>query len=172
MSRELDFESHIGVLEYLLNAHYVYIPKEVVTFFGGKMKMRVWCSINGQEAFQGGFMSLGEGAAYITVNRKRLKTGGLEKGCQVKVHLKEDTSEFGMDISTELKEVLHQDPEGEERFMSLSAGKKRYIIHYVNSVKSSQKRIDRALLLIGNLKKQPLGKESFREMLGLPPRED
>jgi hypothetical protein len=42
----------------------------------------------------------------------------------------------------------------------------RYIIHYVASVKSSQLKIDRAFLLLTNLKKLPKGKETFRAMLG------
>ncbi len=43
----------------------------------------------------------------------------------------------------------------------------RYVIFYVSSVKSTQLRVDRAVRLIGNLKKLPVGKESFRQMLGL-----
>ncbi|MGZ4056577.1 MAG: YdeI/OmpD-associated family protein, partial [Bacteroidia bacterium] len=60
-----------------------------------------------------------------------------------------------------------QDEEGMRRFKMLTKGKQRYIIYYVAMVKSSQKRIDRAILLITNLKKTKEGKESFREMLGL-----
>jgi len=72
-----------------------------------------------------------------------------------------------MPVPEELEELLRQDPEGERRFEMLTPGRQRYIIHYVNQVKSSQLRINRAMLLIGNLKKQPEGKESFRAMLGL-----
>jgi uncharacterized protein YdeI (YjbR/CyaY-like superfamily) len=96
-----------------------------------------------------------------------LKELGLTIGDWVEVSLNPDNSKYGMPVPEELEELLHQDPEGERRFEMLTPGRQRYIIHYINQVKSSQLRIDRALLLIGNLKKLPEGKEDFRGMLGL-----
>ena len=72
-----------------------------------------------------------------------------------------------MEMPPELAELLRQDEEGKTRFNQLTPGRQRYIIHYVSAVKSSQLRIDRAILLIENLKKLPKGKESFRETLGM-----
>jgi uncharacterized protein YdeI (YjbR/CyaY-like superfamily) len=83
------------------------------------------------------------------------------------VVLEKDESKYGMEVPPELAELLAQDPEGAARFEGLTPGKQRYIIQYVSTVKSSQLRIDRAFLLIGNLKRLPVGKESFRAMLGL-----
>jgi uncharacterized protein YdeI (YjbR/CyaY-like superfamily) len=117
--------------------------------------------------FQGGLMALGAGSAYISLNAARMKKLGLKPGDKVRIDLKKDESEFGMTMPDELKELLNQDPEGKRRFDKLTPGKRRYIIHYVNSVKNSQKRIDRAILLITNLKKTTEGKETFRQMLGL-----
>ncbi len=42
----------------------------------------------------------------------------------------------------------------------------RYILNYVSTVKSLNLRVERAFLLISNLKKLPKGKETFKEMLG------
>jgi uncharacterized protein YdeI (YjbR/CyaY-like superfamily) len=57
-----------------------------------------------------------------------------------------------MDVPEELKELLAQDPEGKRRFDRLDCSvKERYIIYYVTGVKSSQLRLERALLLITNL---------------------
>jgi hypothetical protein len=42
----------------------------------------------------------------------------------------------------------------------------RYIIHHADGVKSPQLRIERALMMIENLKKLPVGKEEFRRILG------
>lgn len=134
------------------------------------MKMRVICTVNNKLSFQGGLVALGEGSAYITLNAKRMKELGVKLGSEVTISLAKDESEFGMEVPEELSELLKQDPEGKKRFETLSPGKQRYIIHYVSSVKSSHLRADRAVLLISNLKKLPLGKENFREMLGLPPR--
>ncbi|MCX6296151.1 MAG: YdeI/OmpD-associated family protein, partial [Bacteroidetes bacterium] len=109
----------------------------------------------------------GKGNGYISINASRLKKLGLKFKDEVLVSLKKDESEFGMEVSEELKELLEQDEEGLRRFNMLTPGKQRYIIHYVNTVKSSQLRINRAIMLITNLKKTKEGKESFREMLGL-----
>jgi len=71
----------------------------------------------------------------------------------------------------ELEALLEQESEGARLFEALSDGKKRYIIHYVGSVKSSQLKIDRAIMLINNLKTMG-GKFDFRHLLGMPPREE
>lgn len=52
------------------------------------------------------------------------------------------------------------------RFELLKPGMQRYVLQYVAGVKSSELRIDRAILIIENLKVLKEGKETFREMLG------
>ena len=116
--------------------------------------------------YTAGFVSLDDGNAYITLNTAMLKQLGLSAGDEVNLTLMQDDSEFGMPVPAELDELLAQDAEGLQRFMGLPPGKQRYIIHYINSVKSSEKRLERALLLIGNLKKTQPGKEEFRQLLG------
>jgi uncharacterized protein YdeI (YjbR/CyaY-like superfamily) len=96
-----------------------------------------------------------------------MKKLGVCFGDEVIVSLQADTSEYGMEMPEELSELLSQDEEGNRRFHLLTKGRQRYIIHYVSSVKSTQLRIDRAIMLIENLKRLPPGKESFRAMLGL-----
>ena len=112
-------------------------------------------------------VALGNGSGYISINMSRLKKLGLKFKDTITVSLKKDESEYGMPLSEELKVLLEQDDEGMRRFKMLTPGKQRYIIHYVNTVKNSQLRIDRAILLITNLKKTKERKESFRAMLGL-----
>ncbi|WP_152426470.1 YdeI/OmpD-associated family protein [Cesiribacter andamanensis] len=154
-----------------LKLNYLEIPAAVVQQLGGTFNIRLQCSVNGAEAFACGLVALGEGRGYITLSSKRMKPQGLQLGQQVAVRLWADTSEFGMEVPEELAELLRQDEEGDRRFRLLPPGKQRYIIYHVSGVKSSQKRLDRALLLINNLKQLPPGKEDFRAMLGLPPRE-
>ena len=163
----IKFKSTIHVPEYLVGMHYVLIPKDIIEELGGKFKARLLCSINGLETFQCGLVSLGQGEGYISINKKRMKIYGLKPGDEVEVNLTRDTSEFGMQVPIELEELFIQDEEGYRRFKLLTPGKQRYIIHYVNSVKSSHLRLDRALMLINNLKMLREGNESFRGMLGL-----
>lgn len=161
------YKSKIYKLEHLVGMHYFEVPPDIIKKLGGTFKMRLLCTINDKLTFQGGLMALGGGSAYISINQARLKKLGLKFKDEVTVCLKKDESEFGMELSEELRELLSQDEEGMRRFKLLTPGKQRYIIHYVNSVKSSQLRIDRAVLLITNLKKSKEGKESFRQMLGM-----
>jgi uncharacterized protein YdeI (YjbR/CyaY-like superfamily) len=111
-------------------------------------------------------VALGGGSGYISINNKRLKQLGLQTGETAHISLQKDETAYGMEFPEELTELLSQDEEGKRRFDMLPPGKQRYIIYYVAGVKNSQLRIDRALLLINNLKQLPLGKESFKEMLG------
>ena len=166
----ISFNTPIRRLEHLVGMHYLEVPRELVEQLGGKFNMRLLCTVNGALTFQGGLVALGQGNAYISINNKRLKQLGVRHGDVVQVALEEDKSQYGMEVPEELAELLLQDDAGRDRFSRLTPGRQRYIIHYVASVKSSQLRVDRAILLIENLKRLPPGKESFREMLGLEPR--
>lgn len=159
----INFKSAIFRLNYLLGVHYVEIPKKVMSLFFGK---RIICYLNDRISFQCGIVSLGNGKGYITVNNKRLTQLGLAFGDSVLIKLEIDSSEYGMEVPIELIELLQQDEIGNERFGQQTKGMQRYIIYYISQVKSSQKRIDRALFLIENLKKLSPGKETFRELLG------
>ncbi len=164
--KPVSFQTHIDKLDYL-KTFYLEIPASVVKKLGGfTAKVRLLCEVNKTVGFQCGLMALGDGKAYISISSKRMKEAGADYGDMVQVTLREDQSEYGAEMPEELDELFRQDAEGKRRFDLLTAGKKRYIINYVNTVKSPQLRIDRAFLLIHNLKKLPLGKESFRDMLG------
>jgi hypothetical protein len=167
----ITYKTKIYKLEHLVGMHYLEIPPDIIDKLGGTFKMRLLCTVNNKLTFQGGIMALGNESGYISINQTRLKKLGLKFKDEVTVSLKRDESEYGMDIPEELRELLEQDEEGMRRFKLLPPGKQRYIIHYVSTVKNSQKRIDRAILLITNLKKLKEGKESFRQMLGLDPEQ-
>lgn len=163
----IKFNTSIHRLEHLVGMHYLEVSEKVVQQLGGKLKIRLLCTLNNAITFQCGLVALGSGKAYISINAKRMKQLGLKQGDKVAVALEKDSSKYGMEVPEELSELLAQDDEGRKRFNRLTPGKQRYIIHYVSSVKSSQLRIDRAILLITNLKRLPPGKEDFRGMLGL-----
>ncbi len=160
--KKISFASHIGKLDYLMGVHYVEVPANIVKKLGGLNKHRWLCSLNKHPKFQCGMMALGEGRGYITVSKKKLKEFSITLGDKIDVTLELDKSEFGMEVPEELTEIFAQDPEAEKRFMNISSGKQRNIIYYVAGVKNSDKRIERALKLINNLKACPEGKETAR----------
>jgi hypothetical protein len=161
----LTFKTHIDKLSYL-KTFYLEVPADIVNAIGGIGKQRLICEVNSQVKFQCGLMALSEGKAYISINSKRMKELGVEQGDDVTVILTADESEYGVDVPEELQELFKQDPEGKERFDKLKPGMQRYILNYVNTVKSLNLRAERAFLLISNLKKQAPGKESFKAILG------
>ncbi|HIP32236.1 MAG TPA: hypothetical protein EYG86_05705, partial [Crocinitomicaceae bacterium] len=73
---------------------------------------------------------------------------------------------YGFDVPEEFEELLRQDDIARERFESLSMGKRRSIIYLILQVKSSQKRIEKSIFLLENLKRAPVGKETMRHVLG------
>ncbi len=165
---EASFKTTIGLLEHLPGMHYLFIPEKIVKQFGGKFPIRVICTVNNSLEFQGGMVFLSQGNAYITISKPRMKQAGVKLHDTVQLNLKTDNSEYGTEMPAELETLLAQDDEGNERFMALKKSMQRYVINYVKSVKSIDKRIERSMLLIGNLKQLKPGEESFREMLGLP----
>ena len=163
--KPISFKTHIDKLSYL-KTFYLEVPAAIVKKIGGIGKVRLLCEVNRQITFQCGLMSLPEGKAYISINSKRMKELGVENGDNVDIILTEDKSEFGVDVPEELAELFKQDPEGKRRFDILKPGMQRYILNYVNTVKSSQLRVDKAFMLISNLKNLTPGKETFKEILG------
>jgi len=163
--KPISFKTHIDKLSYL-NTFYLEVPASIVKKIGGIGKTRLLCQVNNTISYQCGLMALPEGRAYISINSKRMKELGVEKGSEVEVTLTEDKSEYGVDVPEELEELFKQDPEGKRRFDALKPGMQRYILNYVNTVKSPQLRVDRAFMLITNLKNLTQGKETFKEILG------
>lgn len=164
--------SFTSKLDYLpkLKLHHITVPSSIVDEVGG-IGTRLLCSVNSEGEFHAGMVALGAGKAYITISKKRMKAYGISRGDEVQVGLRLDDSKYGMEVPEELEALLEQDDEGRNRFDDITPGQQRYIIYYVAQVKSSQKRIDRAIMLINNLKSLPKGEFDFRKLLGLPPRE-
>ncbi len=168
--KSIRFSARIGLLTHLPGMRYLEIPKSVVAELGGKFRIRLVCKVTSGSkslSFQGGLVALGGGKGYISITQKRLKELGVREGDRVALELQPDGSRYGLQMPAELRALLAQDTEGARRFERLTPGRRRYILHYVGAVKNSDLRLERAMLLIENLKTLPEGKESFREMLGL-----
>jgi hypothetical protein len=163
--KPVSYKTRIQRLDTLNSMHYVEVPAHIIDELGGKLKMRLLCTINNTLTFPCGPTALGNGSGYISLNKKRMEELGVRYRDELTVSLVKDPSKYGMEMPEELNELFRQDKEGEKRFKLLPPGKQRYIIYYVNMVKSSQLKVERAIRLIENLKKTTIGKESFREIL-------
>lgn len=133
--------------------HYaIEIPKEVAELFIEGNDKRVICKLSKEVWFHGALMPLGNGNYFINLNAERRKKLGLVHGQVIDVELEKDNSEYGMPMSEELREVLNQDDEANEIFHSLTPGRQRTLIYWVDNVKSSDIKIRRAFVLTNHMK--------------------
>jgi uncharacterized protein YdeI (YjbR/CyaY-like superfamily) len=77
---------------------------------------------------------------------------GAVAGDIVDVVLVKDESKYGLPMPEEFEEVLKQDPEGDDLFHALTAGKQRSILYLLSRSKDIDVRIHQALLIVEHLK--------------------
>jgi Bacteriocin-protection, YdeI or OmpD-Associated/Domain of unknown function (DUF1905) len=123
---------------------------------------RVVCTLNKIVTLHAAIMRTKEGTHYIMIASKHLKQLLLKEGMEVDAIIKKDTSELQFHVPEEFTEVFATDPEAEKIFASLTNGNKRGLIALVNMVKSSDKKIERALRIAAKLK---LGVVSPQKMM-------
>ncbi|MCW5921807.1 MAG: DUF1905 domain-containing protein [Saprospiraceae bacterium] len=124
---------------------------------------RVVCVLNEKMEYQCALLPKGDGSFLIMVNKKTRDKLGLQPGSMVRVSLRKDESEYGLPMPEELAEVLAQDEEGSRLFHALTPGKIRTLLYIVGQVKASEKRIERALIIVAHLKSNG-GKINYRQL--------
>lgn len=153
-SKNYTFNSYVRGLspKDTLYYNHVPIPNDVIDEMKSVGIQRVMCSINDQEPWHAGLSPIGEGEYIIITGKEVLKSNKLSIGDAVAVRLWEDTSKYGMSISSEMEELLKQDEEGSAYFHKLTDGKIRSLLFMVNKIKSSNKRIEKAVIILEHLK--------------------
>ena len=155
-----------------LKQHYFIVPYEILQAFrkdndhGSIYNQRFIITLSKNVQWKGGSLSLGNNQAYITLSKKRMKEIDVSLGDEILVELEKDTSKYGLEVPPEFQELLNQDTEAKSRFEKISMGKQRSTIYIVQQLKSSQKRIEKSIFLLENLKRAPLGGETMRHILG------
>jgi hypothetical protein len=130
--------------------HYALVDAEIVQSFLEKGTKRVLCTIN-DEILHCAFLPKKDGGHYICIGSKVCKKLKLSIGQDVNLIFSEDNSTYQFEMPEELQEVLDQDPDADAIFQSLTDGNKRGIIYLVTLVKSTEKRIERALHIAAKL---------------------
>jgi hypothetical protein len=128
--------------------HYIIIEDTVIQQFSS----RVLCKINDDISLHCAFMPKKEGGFFINIGSTILNKLKLKEGDKISVVFSEDNSEHQFDMSEEFEEVLATDPEANNIFQSLTKGNQRGLIYVVSQVKSSEKKIERALKVTEKLK--------------------
>lgn len=149
---EASFQGTITKFEDSLWSFHIKIPNSIYKPFSDHKIKRVILQINNSDTLHAGFMPEGEGKYFLKLSKDNMKKFQLALGQVVQVKIEKDTSKYGMPISEEMKELLELDPDGEVYFHRLTPGKIRSLLHMVNKLKSSDKRIEKSVIILEHLK--------------------
>jgi len=149
---EASFKTVISKFEDSLWPFHVKVPDNIYQPFAAEKIKRILMQIDDSEKMHAGFISEGNGKYYLKLSKAVLKKLQLAVGQSVEVKIQKDTTRYGMPISEEMKELLELDPEGEVLFHKLTPGKIRSLLHKVNTYKSSDKRIEKSVIILEHLK--------------------
>ncbi|HKL02198.1 MAG TPA: YdeI/OmpD-associated family protein [Cryomorphaceae bacterium] len=141
-----------------------YVPESIAESFKASGIKRVCCSVNESDKLHVALMPSGKGTTFVTLNKTFCKKHALLLGQELNVAMEEDRSKYGMAFPEELEAVFDADPAGFELFEKLTPGKQRNLIHFVASVKSTDIRIRRALVVSAHLIAHR-GKIDFKDLM-------
>jgi Bacteriocin-protection, YdeI or OmpD-Associated/Domain of unknown function (DUF1905) len=139
---------------------YFNVPDEVIEQFRGLGMKRALVTVNGVP-MHCGLLNSKEFGVYIYFGKATTKTLGIKPKQMAEVTFEVDESEHQFDLPIEFAEVFETDPAALQVFESLTAGNRRSLIHLVAQLKSTDKRIERALFIAEKLK---LGITNARNM--------
>lgn len=132
--------------------HYLPVPAKTATSLRSKGVKRVLCRINDSLDLHAALMHTRDGLDYIMVGKTALAQLKLKAGMTVSIDLKEDETALQFDIPEEFSAVMESDPKAKEIFDALTDGRKRGLIQLVRMVKSTDKKIERALRIAEKIK--------------------
>jgi uncharacterized protein YdeI (YjbR/CyaY-like superfamily) len=132
--------------------HYIELDAKTVKRVTAGGNKRVVCKLNNIISVHAAVMKTKEGMYYLMISAANLKKLSAKAGNIVKTEIEIDKSELQFHIPEEFAEVMATDPAAKKIFDSLTAGNKRGLIALVNMLKSSDKKIERSLLIAAKLK--------------------
>lgn len=133
--------------------HHLIVPEEVVEFFSKKKIKRFICTLKEDHSFPCAFTPKGNGIYFIHINAEIRKICHLRVGSKVLVKLEPDESKYGMPMPEEMDELLKIDNEANEYFHALTKGKQRSLLYIIGKPKSSEIRINKAIVITEHLKR-------------------
>lgn len=131
---------------------HIMVPHDIYQQYANTGTSRIIATFDGSNPVHNAFLSDKERGQYIKMSKGIMKEKNLAIGQEIEVCLREDTSKYGMPIPEEMEELLTLDPDGEKLFHSLTPGKIRSLLFKVNGYKSSDKRIEKSVIILEHLK--------------------
>jgi len=134
----------------------VILPEEPIKAFieSGHKRIKVFAQFENQRIeFYAALKKEKTGLFRIYFSKAKQKELGVFMNDYFILEVSEDTSKYGVEMSEELEAVLLSDYEAYNIFENLTPGRQRSIIYTIGRFKSSQTRVDKAILLTENLKR-------------------
>ncbi len=113
---------------------------------------RVICTINKTEQLHCAILPQKDGGHFVIIGATIRKKLQLKVGAEIDATFVIDETEYQFEMPEELKEVLDTDEEANKIFHALTAGNQRGLIYLLSLVKSSDKKIERALKIAERIK--------------------
>jgi hypothetical protein len=143
--------------EYLLEKfdsgmHYIMLDKKSIATLTKADNKRAICKLNNEVEFHCALMPKKEGGHFINIGQTICKKLKIKEGSKVIATFEVDKTEYQFEMPEELKEVLDTDFEADKIFHSLTECNQRGLIYLISQVKSSDKKIERALKIVEKIK--------------------
>jgi len=151
MAKKQSFSFETRLVEYkdMLVSAVVEIPTDVLVKLPAG-RVRVEGKFN-QVPFNLAVQSKKNGVKYLSVSLAMRRAARVKPGDNVKVSFAVVDNDK-LDLPEEMQAVLEQDEEGAKKWKRLTVGLQRSLVHYINSSKNIDVRIERALFLINKVK--------------------
>lgn len=150
----MEFTAIVSIFEENLWHYHLPVPLPIAQHFKEQTQdSRVICILNDTLRIHAAIMPKG-GTYYLMLSKDLRKKLGVAAGDAVQVKMEKDESKYGTPMPEEMQEALYADPEADALFHQLTPGKQRSLIHLVSKVKSSNKRIEKAIVILEHLSRQ------------------
>ena len=147
--QSFSFETRLAEYKNMLVSTVVEIPVDIVKKLPTG-RVRVEGKLN-QVPFNLAIQSKKNGLKYLSVSQAMRRSASVKPGDRVKVTFA-IVDPDKLDLPEEMQAVLDQDDEGAKKWKKLTVGLQRSLVHYINSSKNIDVRIERALFLINKVK--------------------
>ncbi|AYA36451.1 DUF1905 domain-containing protein [Hymenobacter oligotrophus] len=128
--------------------YYLHLPAELVAQFPQQGRTRLVCTLDGRVSYSCGLNHFGDGSFFVIVAGKHLKTLGKQLGDEINAALSLDEDPLGVEVPEVLAALLAQDEALHARFVALTVGKQRSIVHAVARLKDLDKQLALATQLV------------------------
>jgi translation initiation factor IF-1 len=151
MSKKQSFSFETRLVEYddMLVSTVVEIPAEIIKKLP-KGRVRVEGKLN-EVIFNLAIQFKKTGPRYLSISQAMRRAGKIKPGDKVKVSF-QIVDPDKLELPEEMEAVLAQDDAGAKLWNKLTVGMQRSLVHYINSTKNVDLRIERALFLMNKVK--------------------